>query len=33
MGMQSGFPAILAPQLRDECSEIKVGDDEESWLG
>jgi len=31
--MQYGFPAILTPQLKDVCSEIKVGKDEESWIG
>jgi len=33
IGMHAGFPAILTPQLKDACSDIKVGDDEESWIG
>jgi len=32
-GMHAAFPAILTPQLRDECSEINIGTDEESWIG
>jgi len=32
-GMNSGFPAILTPQLREDCSEFDISPDEESWIG
>lgn len=31
-GMNSGFPAILTPQLREDCSEFSITVDQESWL-
>jgi hypothetical protein len=32
-GMNSGFPAILTPQLRENCSEFYITENEESWIG
>jgi len=32
-GMNSGYPAILTPQLREDCSEFKITPDDESWIG
>ena len=36
-GMQSGFPAVLTPQLNSNCSNHSAGfsvdDNEESWIG
>ena len=33
-GMNSGFPAILTPQLRDKnCDRFIIDDNEESWIG
>ena len=32
-GMSHGFPAIVIPQLREQCSEFKMTKDEESWIG
>ena len=36
-GMQSGFPAVLTPQLNSNCSnhsaEYSVNENEESWIG
>jgi len=31
-GMNSGFPAILTPQLREDCSEFSISEDQESWI-
>ncbi|XP_023343548.1 facilitated trehalose transporter Tret1 [Eurytemora carolleeae] len=31
-GMNSGFPAILTPQLREDCSEFNITVDQESWI-
>jgi len=31
-GMNSGFPAILTPQLREDCSEFSITGDQESWI-
>ena len=31
--MSHGFPAILIPQLREDCSEFKINKEEESWIG
>jgi len=31
-GMNSGFPAILTPQLAEPCSEFTVSLDQESWI-
>ena len=31
-GMNTGFPAILTPQLRENCSEFPISVDEESWI-
>ena len=36
-GMQSGFPAVLTPQLNSNCCNHSAGfsidDNEESWIG
>jgi len=32
-GMSHGFPAIVIPQLREDCSEFKITKEEESWIG
>ena len=32
-GMNSGFPAILTPQLKKNCSSFSINDNEESWIG
>ena len=32
-GMNSGYPAIMTPQLREDCSEFSITTDEESWIG
>ena len=32
-GMNSGFPAILTPQLAEPCSEFQISLDQESWIG
>ena len=32
-GMNSGFPAILTPQLAEPCSEFTITLDQESWIG
>ena len=32
-GMNSGYPAILTPQLREDCSEFRITTDDESWIG
>jgi hypothetical protein len=31
--MNTGFPAILTPQLNGTCSDIQITEDEESWIG
>ena len=31
-GMNTGFPAILTPQLRENCSEFSITSDQESWI-
>jgi len=31
-GMNSGFPAILTPQLGEPCSEFSISMDQESWI-
>eukprot|EP00095_Tigriopus_kingsejongensis_P009111 maker-scaffold150_size309978-snap-gene-2.13 protein:Tk09111 transcript:maker-scaffold150_size309978-snap-gene-2.13-mRNA-1 annotation:"sugar transporter 12" len=31
-GMNTGFPAILTPQLRENCSEFSINDNQESWI-
>ena len=31
-GMNTGFPAILTPQLRENCSEFPITEEEESWI-
>jgi len=31
-GMNSGFPAILTPQLGEPCSEFDISPDQESWI-
>ena len=31
--MNTGYPAILTPQLNGPCSEIPITVDEESWIG
>jgi hypothetical protein len=31
-GMNTGYPAILTPQLREKCSEFPITLDEESWI-
>ena len=31
-GMNTGFPAILTPQLRENCSEFPISLDQESWI-
>ena len=31
-GMNTGFPAILTPQLREHCSEFPISLDQESWI-
>jgi len=31
-GMNTGYPAIVTPQLEEPCSEFKVSLDEESWI-
>jgi len=31
-GMNSGFPAILTPQLAEPCSEFQISLDQESWI-
>ena len=30
--MNTGFPAILTPQLRENCSEFSITSDQESWI-
>ena len=30
--MNTGFPAILTPQLRENCSEFPISSDQESWI-
>ena len=32
-GMNSGFPAILTPQLKNNCSSFSINGNEESWVG
>ncbi len=32
-GMNSGYPAIITPQLREDCSEFRITSDDESWIG
>ena len=32
-GMNSGFPAILTPQLGEPCAEFSITPDQESWIG
>jgi hypothetical protein len=32
-GMNTGFPAILTPQLNDDCSDWRITTNEESWIG
>ena len=32
-GMNTGFPAILTPQLAEEGAEFTITSDEESWEG
>lgn len=32
-GMNSGFPAILTPHLKKNCSSFSINDNEESWIG
>ena len=31
-GMNTGFPAILTPQLRENCSEFPIDQEQESWI-
>ncbi|TRY81048.1 hypothetical protein TCAL_10367 [Tigriopus californicus] len=31
-GMNTGFPAILTPQLREPCSEFMITENQESWI-
>lgn len=31
-GMNTGFPAILTPQLREPCSEFRITENQESWI-
>jgi len=31
-GMNTGFPAILTPQLQEPCSELQITSDQESWI-
>jgi len=31
-GMNTGFPAILNPQLGEPCSEFQISEDQESWI-
>jgi len=31
-GMNTGYPAIVTPQLEEPCSEFKVTPDQESWI-
>ena len=32
-GMSGAFPAILTPQLTQDCALFTVSDDQESWIG
>ena len=32
-GMQSGYPAVLTPQLMTNCSDFTINEVEESWIG
>jgi hypothetical protein len=32
-GMNTGYPAIMTPQLREDCSEFEITEDQESWIG
>ena len=32
-GMSSAFPAILTPQLTQDCALFTITDDQESWIG
>ena len=31
-GMNTGYPAILTPQLRENRSEFPISEEEESWI-
>jgi hypothetical protein len=31
--MNTGYPAIVTPQLREGCSEFEITEDQESWIG
>ena len=32
-GMNTGYPAIITPQLEEPCSEFNITADQESWIG
>ena len=32
-GMNTGYPAIMTPQLREGCSEFEITEDQESGIG
>ena len=34
-GMSSGYPAIVTPQLNNNCQDdtVSINDDQESWIG
>ena len=32
-GMNSGYPAIVTPQLDEPCSKFNITSDQESWIG
>ena len=31
--MNTGYPAIITPQLEEPCSEFNITADQESWIG
>ena len=31
-GMNTGYPAIVTPQLEEACSEFEISSDQESWI-